>query len=88
MTIKFIFVSVLVYSCILFNEYIFLFCYCIDLDSTPSKDSGNYNVARLEPFDSGQVYSWSRAMQVNVLPASNAASVEVSSWIVKLDTYC
>ncbi|KFM65669.1 Trafficking protein particle complex subunit 10, partial [Stegodyphus mimosarum] len=51
----------------------------VSRDSTPSKDSGNYNVARLEPFDSGQVYSWSRAMQVHVLPASNTSSLDVTT---------
>ncbi|GIY00231.1 trafficking protein particle complex subunit 10 [Caerostris darwini] len=51
-------------------------------DSTPSKDSGSYNssnVARLEPFDTGQVYNWSRAKQVDVLPASSCSSLDVSS---------
>ncbi|KAG8193047.1 hypothetical protein JTE90_028159 [Oedothorax gibbosus] len=54
----------------------------VSKESTPSKDSGNYhgtNVARLEPFDTGQVYSWSRANQVHVLPASNTSSLEVTS---------
>ncbi|XP_071041764.1 trafficking protein particle complex subunit 10 isoform X2 [Parasteatoda tepidariorum] len=46
--------------------------------STPSKES-NHKAARLEPFDTGQVYSWSRAMQVHVLPASNSFSLDVSS---------
>ncbi|XP_055945623.1 trafficking protein particle complex subunit 10-like [Argiope bruennichi] len=51
-------------------------------DSTPSKDSGSYNssnVARLEPFDTGQVYNWSRAKQIDVLPASSCLSLDVSS---------
>ncbi|GFW67095.1 trafficking protein particle complex subunit 10 [Trichonephila clavipes] len=51
-------------------------------DSTPSKDSGSYNssnVARLEPFDTGQVYNWSRAKQIDVLPASSCSSLDVSS---------
>ncbi|XP_054722855.1 LOW QUALITY PROTEIN: trafficking protein particle complex subunit 10-like [Uloborus diversus] len=46
-------------------------------ESTPSKDA-SYHMARLEPFDAGQVYSWSRATQVHVLPAPTTA-LDVSS---------
>ncbi|XP_023236567.1 trafficking protein particle complex subunit 10-like [Centruroides sculpturatus] len=37
------------------------------------KSSGQ-NTAKLEPFDPGQVYSWSRATQLHVLPASSGST--------------
>lgn len=49
-------------------------------DVSQGKDGGSYqNVARLEPFDPGQVYSWSRATQVHVLPAPSVSSLEAVS---------
>lgn len=36
------------------------------------------SVPRLEPFSPGQVYNFSKAQQVHVLPASNAAQSDLS----------
>lgn len=52
------------------SKYIRLEQKSVNKESGQQIKSSEQNTAKLEPFDPGQVYSWSRATQLHVLPAS------------------